>query len=155
MQDRENRSESRPDDFVLGGQVDRVEVSLRIVGPTLVPGRITHRLGVDPTFAAQKGDLVDRGGTRIKQNTGIWTYALAQSVEWELDDAIRTLLSRFPDNRGVWRELAQDFRIDLFCGLFLASRNRGTELSPETMLLLAHRHARLGLDIYAVHPSDV
>ena len=41
--------------FVVGGEVDRIEVSLRVAGDALDPQRITRMLGVSPTFAARKG----------------------------------------------------------------------------------------------------
>jgi hypothetical protein len=137
------------DDFVVGGELDRVEVSVRIAGETLEPDRITRMLGVRPTFAARKGEIIQRGTRTVTQRIGIWSYALPASREWVLGDAIRTLLEQLPADPALWEALASEFATDVFCGLFLSSMNRGTELPVETLALLAERQLKLGLDIYA------
>jgi hypothetical protein len=137
------------DGFVVGGEIDRVEVSLRIAGDALDPQRITRMLGVTPTFAARKGDVITHGESTVTQQIGIWTYKLPASSEWELGDAIQTLLERLPADPALWETLAGEFKTDVFCGLFLSAANRGTELRVETMALLAERRLTLGLDIYA------
>jgi hypothetical protein len=138
------------DGFVVGGEIDRVQVSLRIAGDTLVPDRLTRMLGVEPTFAAAKGETVERSGVPIRQRTGMWSYELPASTEWELSDAIKTLLEQLPADPALWESLAADYRMDLFCGVFLEASNRGTELSLDTMALLVERRLPLGLDIYAL-----
>ena len=136
------------DAFVAGGEIDRVVISLRISGDALAPDRITRMLGVEPTHAAAKGETVDRGGIPVVHETGIWSYDLPASTEWELSDAIRTLLDRFPADPALWESLAAEFTTDVFCGLFLHAANRGTQISLETMALLVERRLPLGLDIY-------
>ena len=136
------------DGFVAGGEIDRVQVSVRISGDTLAPDRITRMLGVQPTFAAGKGEMIDRGGVPVAQRTGMWCFELPASTEWELSDAVRTLLEQLPADPALWESLAAEFKTDVFCGLFLADANRGTELSLETMALLVERRLPLGLDIY-------
>ncbi len=136
------------DGFIVGGEIDRVEVSLRISGDAVDPERITRMLGVEATFAARRGEAIDREGVPVVQQTGIWIYALPASTEWELGDAIRTLLDRLPADPSLWESLAAEFDTDVFCGLFLAASNRGTELPLDTMALLVERRLPLGLDIY-------
>lgn len=136
------------DRFTVGGEVDRVVISLRIMGDTLAPDRITRMLGVEPTVSAARGETIDRQGVPVTQSTGMWSYDLPASSEWELSDAIRTLLDRFPADPALWESLATEFRMDVFCGLFLHERNRGTEISIETMALLVERRLPLGLDIH-------
>ena len=137
------------DGFLVGGELDRVEVGVRVAGDTLDPDRITRMLGVRPTFAARKGEAVTRGAATVTQRTGIWTYALPSSREWVLGDAIRTLLEQLPADPALWEMLATEYETDVFCGLFLANVNRGTEIPVETLALLAERRLKLGLDIYA------
>ena len=136
------------DEFIVGGEVDRVVISLRIIGDTLAPDRITRILGVEPTTSAATGETIDRAGIPATQETGIWIYELPASTEWELSDAIRTLLDKFPADPALWESLATEFRMDVFCGLFLHERNRGTQISIETMALLVERRLPLGLDIH-------
>ena len=76
--------------------IDRLEIALRVTDDDLDPDRVTRMLGVNPTVAARKGDDVDIDGVPVTQRTGIWSYALPASPEWELGDAIDTLLERLP-----------------------------------------------------------
>jgi hypothetical protein len=140
----------RPDGWLLGGPVERVAVSLRVLGDEVDPVEITRLFGLEPRFAARKGDLVQRGGRVVSQRTGIWSFALteAPSPEWELDDAITALLARFPSDLALWAELGHRFRLDVFCGLMLGTANQGTALRPPTLLALAERGLTLDVDIY-------
>src|SRR5687768_9220797 len=87
--DRSVRDLSMGDGFSVGGEVDRVVISLRIMGDTVVPDRLTRMLGVEPTFSATKGETIDRQGVPVTQPSGMWSYDLPTSSEWELSDAIR------------------------------------------------------------------
>lgn len=143
--------DSFPDDaFVIGGPVSRLTAAVRVVGDTLDPADVTRALGVEPRFAARKGDTVQRGSRTVVQRVGIWTHRLSEdpSPEWELSDAIDALLVRLPSDLEVWRELGSRYKLDVFCGLFLGSENQGVELRPETLRALAERGLTLGLDVY-------
>ena len=59
-----------------GRDIDRLEIALRVTADDLDPERITRMLGVTPTFAARKGEDVDRGGVPVTQRTGTWSYEL-------------------------------------------------------------------------------
>jgi len=136
------------DGFVVGGEVDRIEVSLRVAGDALDPQRITRMLGVSPTFSARKGDRRGDAASPVIQRIGVWAYRLPASPEWELGDAIRTLLEQLPPDPALWEALASEFRTDVFCGLFLGDTNRGAEIPVETLALLAERRLTLSLDIH-------
>jgi hypothetical protein len=111
-----------PEGFELvGGEIDRWDVSLRIAGPDLDPDLITARLGVQPSFAARKGDKRERKAGSTTQPIGIWSVGLPNSREWELSDAIAALLNRLPAEIAVWDEIATLAKIDMFCGLFSRS----------------------------------
>jgi hypothetical protein len=135
-------------EFQAGGDIDEVSVSLRVASPNLEPTEVTALLGVEPTFAARKGDRRRSGSVEVVQRTGIWIFALPESREWELADAIRTLLARLPEDLAVWERLRAKAKIDVFCGLYLEHWNRGVDLSPELLRQLADRGLTLGLDIY-------
>lgn len=121
------------------------------MGDAVDPAEVTRLLGVQPDLAARKGDPVQRGDRMMIQRSGIWSYALGDgsSTEWELDDAITTLLGRLPADPAVWADLGRRFRLDLFCGVFLGSPNQGCVLLPSTLRLMADRGLTLSLDIYA------
>ena len=81
---------SLPEDgFRVGGAVSLLTVSLRVTGEALEPPQITQLLGVQPQFAARKGEQRQSGTAVITQRVGIWIYSLLEepSPEWDLDDA--------------------------------------------------------------------
>ena len=136
---------------VSSASVGRITVALRIAGDTVDPAAITQRLGVAPTFAAKQGDEVWRRERTLIQRHGVWSHALTEHAESgaELDDAIVTLLARFPDDAALWASLAEMHEIGLFCGLFLTHDNQGADLRSTTLQALAARHLTLSLDIYS------
>ena len=92
-----------------GDDIDRLEIALRVASDDLDPDRITRMLGVNPTFAARMGEEVDVDGVPIVQPTGSWRYALPASPEWELGDAIHTLLEQLPGDPAE-RKLSRSSR---------------------------------------------
>jgi hypothetical protein len=134
--------------FTVGGDLDELRLSVRITGDDLDPAAITRTLGIEPTFAARKGDMRESAGQRIVQRTGVWYIDLAESSEWVIDDAITTLLTHLPADPEVWHGLAETHSIDLLCGAFLFGWNRSFVLAPATLEALAARHMALSVDIY-------
>ena len=133
----------------------RLSVSLRVQGDELDPAEITRALGVQPDFSARKGEpRASRAGTVI-QRTGMWTRGVRQGAApaWDLESAVRTLLADLPTDLGVWRELARRHKLDVFCGLFMASENQGTDLSAATLLALGERGLMLRFDVYGPPPN--
>lgn len=144
-----------PDEFVsVGGEIDRVKISLRVAGDDLDPDEVTELLGVESTFAARKGEVVDAPGGARPQRTGIWLLDLGDSPEWELADGISTLLNRMPDDPELWADLADRYEIDLFCGAFLRATNRGFDLPKELIRRMADRQLAFGVDIYCNVPNE-
>jgi hypothetical protein len=121
--------------FWFGGPVDRFKITLRVRGEDLVPDDVSSLLQCAPTGAKH----------------GRWSLQL-ESTECsptdDVEDGIKRLLARLPSDSGVWASLTTRYEVDLFCGLFLASANRGFELSPQVMKLLADRGIEVGFDIY-------
>ena len=130
-----------------GGDIDRLTIELRVTGDDLDPERITRMLGANPTNAARKGEAIDHDGVPIAQRTGIWTYALPASPEWELGDAIDTLLERLPADPALWESLATWAEVTVVCGLYVHDVDRAAALEPDTLARLAERRLSLRLEI--------
>jgi hypothetical protein len=142
--------------------VQRSVATLRISGDDLNPAEISRLLGCDPSEAQTKGErLVGRvtGYVRIAR-TGMWRLCAADREPQDLDGQIDELLSKLTDELTVWGSIAEKFRLDLFCGLFMQESNEGLSISPDSLAALGLRHIELGLDIYdgdrkALHVSEL
>ena len=135
-------------------EVDRLEIELRVTADDLDPDRITRMLGVNPTLAARKGEAVDVAGVPVTQPTGIWSYALPASPEWELGDAIDTLLERLPHDPALWESLAGWATAAVVCGLYVHGVDRVAALLPDTLARLAERRLALSLRIRGISPGE-
>jgi hypothetical protein len=135
------------DDTPTERDIDRLEIELRVTGDELDPERVTRMLGVNPTIAARRGEAIDVGGVPVMQRTGIWSYALPASPEWELGDAIDTLLERLPHDPALWESLAGWATVAVVCGLYIHDVDRVASLTPDTLARLAERRLSLSLQI--------
>ncbi len=140
---------ARPEDsWTVGGDVDRVTAALRVGAPDLDPDVVTGQLGVQPTFAARRGDTRPSKSGTITQKAGVWVLEAPRSTEWVLRDAIAAILDRLPAAAPVWDGIARLATIDMFCGLHLDDFSRGLDLPAELLGRLAERHIGLTIDIY-------
>jgi len=130
-----------------GRDIERLDIELRVTGDTLHPERTTRKLGVPPNVPPRRGEAIDIGGVLVVQRTGVWAYALPASPEWELGDAIDTLLDRLPHDPALWESLASWARVAVICGLFIHDADRSADLAPDTLARLAERRLALSLRI--------
>lgn len=135
----------------IGDDIDRLEIALRVTSDELDPDRITRMLGVHPTFAARRGEAVDVRGIPVAQQTGTWRYALPASPEWELGDAIDTLLEQLPADPALWESLAGWADVAVVCELYVHEFARAGNVPPDTLARLAERRLALRLEIRALH----
>lgn len=135
-----------------GGDIDRVAVSLRVIGDDLDPAVVSNLLACPPTKAYCKGDALP-GRSRRVARTGVWILRGVDDSPGGIDEKIGRLLDRVSSDSAAWTALAP-YRKDVFCGLFLNQWNRGGWLSPELMQRLAERGLRLELDIYGAEEGD-
>ena len=143
-----------PADTPARRDIERLEIELRVTADDLDPERITRMLGVNPTIAARRGEDVDVAGVPVTQRTGIWSYALPASPEWELGDAIDTLLERLPHDPALWESLAGWAGVSVVCGLFIRDLDRAADLPPDTLARLAERRLALSLHIRGIATGE-
>jgi hypothetical protein len=130
--------------------LDHTAASLRIIGDDLDPLEITRLLGHEPTSTERKGqEIVGKSTGKVRvARTGAWRLEARARAPGDLDAQIGEILSKLSSDLGVWQKLAERFRVDLFCGLFLSGSTGGEVVSAESMAALGNRRIELGLDIY-------
>jgi len=131
-----------------GGPVDRWKVALRVYGEELDPKRVSALLGCEPSSAAHRGTPFPKKGRWILR---VDSRDCGESDD--VDDGVRMLLARLPSDPDVWASLANIYSVDVFCGLFIASSNRGFEISTEVSRLLSDRGLPIGFDLYCDPPK--
>ena len=133
-----------------GGPVDRWKVTLLVYGEELDPDRISAVLGCQPSSAQRKGDPFPKKGR--------WLLEI-DSKDYDgnadVDDGIRMLLARLPTDSALWVSLTGTYAVDIFCGIFLASSNRGFGISTEVSRSLSDRNLEIGFDVYMELPNQV
>jgi len=107
-------------------------------------------------MSKNRGDSVDKDEvTRLlccecnREKSLDWSLCAPENEPADLDAQVDWILTRVTPDLSVWKKITEDYRVDLFCGLFLERPNRGVTLMPKTMTELGVRGIRLGFDIYA------
>jgi hypothetical protein len=120
-----------------GGAVDRSTMTLRVMAK--IRGE-----SVDTTAIARL-----LGCESDQQKLRHWSLHAPDKEEADLDSQVAWILSRVTADLDVWKKLVVEYRVDLFCALYLERPNRGVSLSPKTMTELGARGIEIGFDIYA------
>ena len=141
-----------------GGEPDEARLCLRVCGDDLDPDAVSRALSRQPSRSQRKGEpvLPPVGGVKRTARTGSWLLYHPVGAEGTVGEAIHALLASLPDDRSIWSSLTSRFAVDLICDLTLRCVNRGFELPPEVLTLVAARGITLGFDIFCwVDPCDV
>ena len=129
--------------------VGKSAAALRIYGDDLIPDEVTKVLGCVPTSAERKGQIIrSSSGRERTARTGGWDLTAPDSKPENLDQQVSWLLDQLTDDLSVWCALAERYRIDLFCGLFMHTSDEGLTLAPKTLVALGVRGIELGLCLY-------
>ncbi|HEX2972037.1 MAG TPA: DUF4279 domain-containing protein [Tepidisphaeraceae bacterium] len=137
-----------------GGRVDRTTVSLRVFGDALNPEEITKLLGHAPTKARRKDDVIPDKRYHRVANTGCWLLESDTPEDVDVEEQILRLLQKLTADLEVWGRLADEFQVDLFCGLFIDDFNRGFSLSSAVLQAMSERRLVIGFDIYCPVDTD-
>ena len=115
-----------------GGAVDRIAMSLRVHAPVSQFDRICELLACP--------------GEPNQRNSGLHA---SEVDDGDTDRQLSTLLARCSSDVGAWQMVSSQWKVDLFCGLFLERPNRAVSLSVTSMRLLSERGIEIGFDIYS------
>lgn len=138
-----------PRSFVPMPVVHNTFVALRLFGDDLDPDELTRILGVEPSSAHRKGDVIKSsvsGATGVRKS-GLWLLRAAERTPGDLNGQVSELLARLPTDPEVWKQVAI-YKPDLSIGLFLEETNEGIELDVDAIRTLADRGIALDFDIY-------
>ncbi len=120
------------------------------MGEDLDPDEISRLLGGEPTFAHKIGDqFVGRVTKRVRvAKSGMWSISVADRKPGDINGQIAEILNPLSQDIGIWRDIADRYRTDLFCGLFMGSSNDGLSISADSLLALGSRGVEIDFDIY-------
>lgn len=134
-------------------QLQRSAAALRINGDGLVPDEISRIIGSEPSHSHRKGDrFVGPDGSTYQRKSGQWSLEATDRSPEDVNDQIAEILGRLTDDLTVWANLAANYRVDLFCGWFMAGRDEGLDILPENLSALGARGIKLSICLYA--PSE-
>src|SRR5690348_2766692 len=113
-------------------------VSLRIMGDQLRPDEVSSLLGASPTHAHLKGQSgqgivgpkVD--GVRVAKS-GMWRIEASDQEPENIDGQIQQILGQMTNDLAVWHRITSEYRVDLFCGVWLSGWDNGLVLSPGSL----------------------
>jgi len=129
--------------------ISQTKATLRIIGDDLLPEDITDSLGGFPTSCQAKGqEIIAKSGKVRVATTGLWRLTATDQLPGDLDAQVSEILDQLTDNLDAWQELSDNYRIDLYCGVFLGGSMEGLRLSAESLLKLGERNILLDMDIY-------
>ncbi|MEN0040142.1 MAG: DUF4279 domain-containing protein [Pseudomonadota bacterium] len=131
---------------------ERYSTQLRLRGDDLDPEYVTEIIGVAPTTANRRGELMERPIKPTPHRTGSWQLAAPDVSDCHhsetLERQIHWLLEQCTGNLENWKKLAELFEIDLFIGIHIGNTLAAFGLEPQTMRLLAERGIVLDCHLY-------
>ena len=142
-----------PGTIWFGGPISWFSIALIISADDLIPEDVTRLLLVQPTRSRTKGLPISTRTNAPIAKIGSWALELssAETDEWDVTEAVRLLISRFPQQRAVWKLLPAGAQVRLSLGLHLDTTNRGFSLPVDIVQFAADRHIDLDFDIYSDH----
>jgi hypothetical protein len=125
-------------------------VALRITGDEIVPSDVTSLLGCEPTKGVVKGQKFKHENARLERvaKTGMWSLSATDRQPEDLDSQIFEILGKLSTDLTVWKQIAQLYSLDLFCGLYMQESNEGIIISPSSIRALGERSISASMDIY-------
>jgi hypothetical protein len=90
------------------------------------------------------------GSLKYVDRRSVWRLRLKpkDTDEWNVGEAMMTVLRRLPSDIALWQHLTQRYKVDIFVALSMSSTNKGFSLSPEVMKYLGERGIEAGFDVY-------
>ncbi len=130
--------------------------SLRISGDTLQPEDIDRILGLKPTRIHRRGEPRGRHGKSAETHWShsLWSLESPLGEGRDLAEHLKWLLDALEPRVSVLKKLAEQYRIDLFCGFSSRSGQGGLVLDAAILRRLAGLGIPITLDLYPPGQPD-
>lgn len=125
--------------------------TFRVLGEDLDPDDVTRLLGIEPTQALHRGQLVPTSTSVRRQEMGVWLLkSEGKLASTSLERHLLFLLETIEPHAAALRDLrvAQRATADFFCFWLSATGHGGPIFSAELMQRVAATGAELGIDFY-------
>ncbi|HKO93731.1 MAG TPA: DUF4279 domain-containing protein [Polyangiaceae bacterium] len=132
----------------LGGPVLSSNATLRVQGANLKPQEFTALVGVEPSHAHARGDMVSPRVKRVRKE-GLWMLDSQALPAAHPEEHITGLLGRLPQQE-LWLRATQGARVDLIVSLTVASDHEAFSVSAPTLGRLGELGIELGFEIWPV-----
>ncbi len=136
--------------LAVGGPLADSEATLCLYASDIDLDYISRCLGVEPTEAVRRGDIV---GRRRPAPVGRWSLGVPQALSFEAK--LQHLLGVTSGDQSTWDSLARTHDIQLRCVLYLHSWSEGFDLSPDIMVEIGRRHWHFGLSVYSAEGDEI
>jgi len=136
--------------------VNKSTVTLRIKGEMLIPSEITTMLGSESSFEQIKDQILvnkKTGKERISK-FGMWALKVFDCEPENIEKQVLEIFSKLTNDKKTWEYLGSNFKVELFCGIFMKYENEGMGISPLVMKILSERKIELSIDIYGGKDDD-
>lgn len=111
---------------------------------------VTTRLGIEPTYSHEAGDLHGRGHRQRRWAHAIWSLSTEAYGRGPLGGHLARLLDRLEPKRAVIEQLAHEgYAMDWFCFVSVEGQG-GVVLSVDLLQRLAALPIELSLDLYGL-----
>ena len=131
--------------------------TFRVIGEVLEPDDVTRALGVQPSQALRRDQLVPTATQVRRQDTGVWLLKSEGMISsTSLERHLIFLLDQLEPGAAALNELrhSQGLTTDFFCFWMSATGHGGPIFSAEIMQRVAGVGAELGIDFYGGVEDD-
>jgi hypothetical protein len=129
---------------------EKVKAAFRFVGDNVDPEAITARIGIQPSRAHAKGDIIKKHPERT-HTAGLWGLDSPILPDQPLEKHLQYLLDQLEAQAAGIEELKElGLSPSFFCGFFVAGRESGSliKLESDTLERVACLGVPLELHIY-------
>lgn len=129
---------------------EKAYVYLKFIDEKLDPSGISSLIGIEPTIAGRKGDLIP--GRKLPIKEGVWMYRhMMDEIPWDVGDAISSLLQLIEPNTALRQFCSDnDIYLEFSVVLYLAINTPIITLEPFLLKRVAAINATIDFDIYLI-----